>query len=111
MMVLFLSVLLYLGNSESLIVFACQELDVVEILVDKFDEKLIQISSVEFDSFVEFLNLQNVEKFTLEDRVIIEGYSNKLTGYIVSNNKKINVQISITDNECLVGSPLIKNSF
>ena len=86
-------------------------IDCVEVLSDLDNEKLLKINGCLVDDFVEFLDLQNYSKFTIEDRVVIEGYSNKLNNYIVINNKKINVQISVSQDCCLVGYPLIKNSF
>ena len=52
-----------------------------------------------------------LSKTVLEDRVIIEGYTNKIKSYFVLNNLKVNIQISIFNGEAIVGSPLIDNSF
>lgn len=57
------------------------------------------------------LNICIVNKFCIDDRLIIEGYSNLIKDYVVINNQKVNVQISIADDIVLLGVPLIKNSF
>ena len=62
-------------------------------------------------ALVDKLNLQNCNKFFIEDRYIIEGYSSHINNYIVMNNRKINIQISVSNGVCLIGSPVIKKSF
>ncbi len=108
---LMMGFLFFFDSEKSLITCACDEIKDVEILVDNFNEKLIQVNADNIDDFVAFLNLQNFKKIKLEDRIIMEGYSNRIKGYIVSNNKKINIQISVGKDLCLVGSPLINGSF
>ena len=106
-----MSFLYCFASSNSMFFDLSRGVDCVEILSDLDNEKLLKIKGCLVDDFVEFLDLQNYSKFTIEDRVVIEGYSNKLNNYIVINNKKINVQISVSQDCCLVGYPLIKNSF
>jgi hypothetical protein len=69
----------------------------------------------EFDcDYTEILDAFNVcvvNQFYINDRLIIEGYSNDITDYVVINNQKINMQISVSDDMCILGVPLIKNSF
>ena len=64
-----------------------------------------------YKEFVDLIDMVVFEEFELEGRKILEGYSAIFNEYIVINNKKINVQISVCDNQFLVGLPLIKNSF
>ncbi len=111
LMCFLLSVFYFFDTQNTFIVFASNVFDEVEVLVDKNDEKLIEVDASSVDNFIKIIGLKNYSKFALEDRVIIEGYSNKLKDYVVINNHKINIQISITDNLCLIGYPLIKNSF
>lgn len=110
-MLLFMGVLFYCSNINNLIEYVYKASVSAEVLVDKFNEKLIKIDVDKLDDFIDGLYLQNYNEFILEDRIIIEGYSNKIIPNIISSNKKINIQISIFDGYCLVGSPLIKNSF
>ena len=55
--------------------------------------------------------MQNVSKKYVSGRLIIEGYSSKFSKYLISNNQKINIQISVCHDEMILGYPLIKNSF
>lgn len=110
--VVFVMSFLYCFTSSNLMFGSLSRgVDCIEILSDLDNEKLLKINGCLVDDFVEFLDLQNYSEFIIEDRVVIEGYSNKLNNYIVTNNKKINIQISVSQDCCLVGYPLIKNSF
>lgn len=98
-------------NSKTLITIANSATSNVVVLVNEKDSQLVSIIEEDLDQFLNKINLQNCNKFFIEDRLIIEGYSSKINDYIVINNNKINIQISVCDNRCLIGSPVIKNSF
>lgn len=83
--------------------------------VDKFvvcgDSQVVEINSKAYLKIKDLLNLEVVEKNEIAGRTIIEGYSNKLKNYVVINNRKVNIQISICDDKMIVGYPLINGSF
>ena len=110
-LVLVVLILYYFSEPNNLIVFAKSNLDNCVILNDEIDEKLIMISQDELDDFLSKINLQNYREFNIEDRLIIEGYSNYINDYIIINNFKVNIQISVSNYKCLIGSPMIKQSF
>ena len=109
--VVIIAALYCFGINNMLVVYAKKNLNSVIVLSDKKGEELISIAEENLDVFLSKLNLQNCNKFYIEDRLVIEGYSSKFNNYILINNKKINVQISLCDGMCLIGSPIIKKSF
>ena len=80
-------------------------------MVDNNDFKVVKIDGLNYLNILDKMHVQIIRKFVIDDRLIIEGYTNQLNDYIVVNNIKTNLQISVSDNICLVGYPLIKNSF
>ena len=109
---LFLMVCLCFGyQKDTLVLYAKNVDDEVEIIDSFNDYELIKINREKLEKFINRLSLNIISKNTISDSLIIEGYTAKLNNYVVSNNTKINVQISIVDNVCLVGYPLIKKSF
>ena len=72
---------------------------------------VVRVDSDHIDSIMTSLNFEKSSVLEINGRKIIEGYSNMFSNYIVSDNRKINIQISINDNFSLIGYPLIKNSF
>ena len=82
------------------------------VILDNDDmSQVIKINLEDYEDLISKLDVFVVSKNVLDDRIIIEGYTNKLKNFNVINNNKINIQISLFDNVCLVGYPLIKNSF
>ena len=71
----------------------------------------LELDASSLNKLTSFLNLEVVNKNEISDRVIIEGYSNKLKDYVVVNNMKVNIQMSIDDEKILLGYPLIDASF
>ncbi len=105
--VIFLVSLLVWGNKrsfENAIVCA-------DINYNVLDNNIIEISNDEVEIFLEKMNVQILNKFEVSDRLIIEGYTNKIANYVLVNNCKINIQLSIADNMVIIGSPLINGSF
>ena len=113
--VFFMCVMIVLYGSttskNNLITFAKSVASSVVVLSDDNDSRLVSILDEDLELFVDKLNLQNYSEFYIEDRLIIEGYSSMIDDHIVINNNKINIQISVSDGACLIGSPMIKNSF
>ncbi len=100
-------ILYYFNFEKGLIVVAKNSIESFEIL----DNELIEFDDIYLDDFLSNINMDNYKEFFVEDRVIIEGYTASIIDYITVGDKKINIQISISDGKCLVGSPVIKNSF
>ena len=110
-MVVCVGVLCAVSGGRNLIVYAESITENMIVLCNEKDEQLISILEEDLGCFIDKLNLQNCNKFFIEDRYIIEGYSSHINNYIVMNNRKINIQISVSDGVCLIGSPVIKKSF
>ena len=82
-LLLFSLMFLYVKSvDEGLVVWAKNNVENIVVLVDDNDEKLISISEEKLEQFLSKLELQNYNKFELEDRVIIEGYYNKIFNFI-----------------------------
>lgn len=73
--------------------------------------QVLELDANSLNKLSNFLNLEVVNKNEISDRLIIEGYSNKLKDYIVINGRKVNVQLSISDGKIIMGYPLINGSF
>ena len=78
---------------------------------EKISSKEYTFAEDNLDDFLDSLNVFIISRMYIEDRMIIEGYSNQINDYVVLNNNRINVQISVANNECIFGVPLIRNSF
>ena len=98
-------------NSKSLISVAessCFSFDIVDL---SLDNQVIKIDKKEYGNLMSRLHIEEINVFYIEDRLIVEGYSNMLNNFILIDNMRINIQVSISEDVCLVGYPLIKNSF
>lgn len=82
-----------------------------EILDLDKDNQVVKINDFDLDKVCKNLCLEVVNSYTCEDRKIIEGYSNKLSNFIIVDGRKVNIQISTFDNSSIIGYPFIKNSF
>ncbi|MBE5757704.1 MAG: hypothetical protein E7345_02075 [Clostridiales bacterium] len=87
-------------------------------LVNNCDENVSCIGENEYEflslylnDFLDKSNAEIVNDFYLEDRRILECYSSEISDYVIIDNNRVNIQISVYDNVCEVGIPLIKNSF
>lgn len=79
---------------------------------DNDSDNEILIFEREFlNEIIDGLNLEIYLMREISDRVIIEGYTNKLNNFVVVNNLKINIQIAIDENKITLGYPLIDGSF
>lgn len=105
--IIFLSILLILSNERSF------ENYVSSMGVDGefLNETTYKICGKINDTFLDKIDINILSKKCLEDRVIIEGYTDKIVGYRVLNNCKVNLQISISEDCVILGSPLITGSF
>lgn len=110
-LLLSLCFLYYFNTNNSLVIFAKNWSENITIINDDECEELILINKKYLEDFLSKINLEVYNKINLNDRVVIEGYTSNLRDYVVVNNSKINIQISICDDSCLIGYPLIKNSF
>lgn len=91
------------------------ELNLCGIEIDSFcnegDSEIAYLDAGQVDNLLDSLNVEIHSKKDIAGRTIIEGYSQKLEKFIISNNLKTNIQIAIEDNEAIVGYPLISASF
>jgi hypothetical protein len=100
-----------LDGGNTLISYVKNSCDDVQIIDASDDSQIVLIGECDLEELLNVLSVQKVDQFEINDRIIIEGYSNKLNNYVVSNFKKVNIQISIFNDGVVVGYPLIKNSF
>lgn len=77
---------------------------------DNFTQ-VVKIFDANIDDVLDELNVEIVDEKIVSDRLVIEGYISNFKDYIVCNNRKVNVQLSVCDGDVIVGYPLIKNSF
>lgn len=75
------------------------------------DKNIVKVDECDVDILLGYLGVKIISKFEVSDRFIIEGYSTKLGGYKYIDGFRVNIQISISDDYALVGSPLINGSF
>ena len=111
LIIFFLGVMYCSEVDNSLLVFAENISDKTKVDTSKIEQQIILFEEDFLDEILSVLCLDNLSKFYIEDRVIIEGYTNEFKDYNVINGRKINVQISISEGECIMGYPLIENSF
>ena len=101
---------MFSGNNDSLVnALGCLNSD-CDIIVSN-DSEIVYLSNVDYENIIDTLGLEIHYSGYISDRFIVEGYSNKLNDYIVVDGIKTNVQISVFDNQIIVGYPLIDNSF
>ena len=108
MMVLFVD----FYSSKSSLIYCLNRIDFETCVIENnCDSQVIKIDKNNCKKLLKNLSVEINKKYELGNRIIIEGYTNKLNDYILINNIKTNLQISIFEDDCLVGYPLIKNSF
>lgn len=105
--IIFLSILIILSNERSFESYVSSMGADGEFL----NETTYKICGKINDDFLDKIDINILSKKCLEDRTIIEGYTDKIVGYKVINNCKVNLQISISEDCVILGSPLITGSF
>lgn len=65
----------------------------------------------DYQSIFNKLNVVVIRKFFIEDRLVVEGYSSYINDYVVVNGVRVNIQVSQFGDKCVLGVPLIRNSF
>lgn len=104
-------VLLVCDNSKNFIdaVSAnCKDFEIVEL---DGDSSIVLLSLSDWEKLKNDLAVEFVYVNNIADRQVIECYSSRINGGVVINGKKVNLQVAINDDKCLIGCPLIKNSF
>ena len=69
------------------------------------------LSGVNYNELIEKLNVEIVNENIIADRLVIEGYVSSIDNHIVLKGRKVNIQMSITDDNIVLGIPLISGSF
>lgn len=110
-LILSISILSYVYSDNSLINMTNNIGVEYEIIEDDNKSQVIKISDYNFAEIMSKMDIEIVSLKEVSGRTIIEGYSSNLNDYIVINNRKVNMQMSISDDYILIGYPLIKNSF
>lgn len=86
-------------------------LDSLSIEYKKNSDKEYLICIDDYNKILEKLNVVVLNKFYVEDRLVIEGYTSDINEYVVIDESRVNIQISLSDDCCVLGVPLINNSF
>lgn len=105
--VIFVSSLALLGNYNTLESYAISSgIEFVDL-----GDGVIKIGLIDYNDFVDELDINIISEFEVSDRVIIEGYSSRFKDYIVVDGFKVNIQMSVFEDSVVIGSPLINGSF
>lgn len=72
--------------------------------------EIVSVTS-DLEDVLDIFDLVVVRQFEIDNKMVVEGYSNKIKNYIVVDGLRINVQVCKSDDNMIVGSPLIKSSF
>ena len=83
----------------------------LQIISSDCDNDVIRIDNCNYKDLINNMAVLINKRYDLCDRLIIEGYTNKLNNYIVVDGVKTNIQIAVCDGCVIVGSPLINDSF
>ena len=103
-------VLFLCGNDRvfGLVDLANVNYDIIDFSTSNFT---ISMSLDEWKSVRNNIVVEEVSSSLICDRDVIEYYSPMINDYVIVNGRKVNLQVSIFDGECIVGSPLIEKSF
>ena len=71
----------------------------------------ISMSVDEWNVLSNDIVVEEVSRSVICDRDVVEYYSPMIKNYVVVGGRKVNLQVSIFDGECVVGCPLIEKSF
>lgn len=69
----------------------------------------LSLNKNEINKLCDKLGLMITNKYNVDDKYIIEGYSSKIPYFI--NDKNFNVQISVTGENVVIGTPIIYGSY
>lgn len=108
LMVVVLSSYFYVENLSSVI--NKNDVHILEIS-NSYSNEVLHFDKDKLQEILNCLDLEIHSENLVADRMILEGYSQKLNNYVVVNNLKTNIQIAISDDEIIVGYPLISGSF
>ena len=106
-------VLLYFYSDRNLLnVLASSEVDYVLLNVMKNDNCVVVcVGGVDYIDIINALEIEVVVKKEISNRLVVEGYTRNINNYVCIDDYKINIQMSITKDTLIIGSPLIYNSF
>lgn len=81
-------------------------------IVSDGDSEVYRVRGFDYRSMFGDFNFEKVSENVVAGRTIVEGYTPLLDKYVVIGNRKINLQISISDEgDIVLGYPLIESSF
>ena len=110
-LIFFMMLMAVVNSQNSLIKILCEDGFDFEICELNNGYQVVEIFDKKIDDILLKLNAEIVDKKIVADRVVVEAYVSSLDNYVVAKNRKVNIQISATGNNLIVGYPLIKNSF
>lgn len=82
-----------------------------EYFDDNGNEVIVLDNLGQVEDVINMLSVDVLYSAHCSDRLIIEGYTNKISKYTSLNGFKVNIQMSISRDSIILGSPLIKGSF
>lgn len=71
----------------------------------------VVVNNISLKKIIKILNLNVLKKYYINNDLVVIGYSNKLNHYLISENKKVNIQIKVGQENIIVGYPLIMEGF
>lgn len=98
-------------NNSNFLTYSSELCSGYTIVINDNKCQVVELYDVELEDVIDKFNVEIVNILKDDNRVIIDGYSNLLRGGVKSNSRKINIQISLFDTKCIVGTPLILSSF
>ena len=106
-----MSILLGFDNNKKFIDVVsvnCYDFEIVDL---DGDSAVVIVSLHDWDKLKNDLAVESVYVEKVAGREVIECYSSRIKGGVMINGRKVNLQVSINDDKCVIGCPLIKNSF
>jgi len=109
--IIILAVLFFHNGNNSLLskVVACGYLD-YEYVCESGNEVVV-LKNCDYFDIINNLSIEIHDIKETSDRLIIEGYSNCISNCLVIKGMKTNIQMSVFDNQVIIGTPLILGSF
>ena len=112
MITIFISILFFYFYSTSTAYEVLKKQKIVACEFDcNSDNEILVFDKKYLDEIIDGLNLEIYLMKEISDRIVIEGYTNKLNDFVVVNNMKVNIQMSIDEEKITLGYPLIDASF
>ena len=100
-------------SKDNVVLLSAQSFSTYSIDLEDYYNKDLKLNKQQLSltQIEEQLGLKIVSNIELENRKVITAFTQKLRNFIYLNGEKINIQISLSENEIKIGYPLILGSF